>query len=258
MLSPETAMLAAAAEFLRASGIDVHVLSPADEALSDVRSLLPDVVIATDGLSDAELLRICRNLRGNVGSQHVASLVMVAAPEHDESNGKGPPRDSERRAGEELAGAVRQWLLTAESVRSGRDYVAHEGLAIDRRRFSATVDGQEIALTTTEFRILWTLAQGAGRVFSPLNCTTPAVRTTRTFTSEPSTFTFGRFARSSAAPAIWWKPSAALAIGSRHRTPDFQRFSTRPASDDRFAIMPFGRLVTPATAAMTAPESPLA
>lgn len=166
MLSPETAMLAAAAEFLRTNGIDVHVLSPADEALSDVRSLLPDVVVATDGLSDAELLRICRNLRGNVGSQHLASLVIVAAPEHDESNGKGPPRDSERRAGEELASAVRQWLLTAESVRSGRDHVAHEGLAIDRRRFTATVDGQEIALTTTEFRILWTLAQGAGRVFS--------------------------------------------------------------------------------------------
>jgi two-component system phosphate regulon response regulator PhoB len=165
MLGSEAALLFAAAEALRAGGIDVHLISPADAAFDDVRALLPDVVVTTDDLSDAELLRICRNLRGNVGSQHVASLVIVAAAEHADSNGKGPPPERERRAGEELAAAVRQWLSTAEAVRSGRDYVAHNGLTIDRRRFLATVDGREIGLTTTEFRILWTLAQGAGRVF---------------------------------------------------------------------------------------------
>jgi two-component system phosphate regulon response regulator PhoB len=112
------------------------------------------------------LLRTCRNLRGNVGSQHVASLVMVAVSEHEETSASGSPAERERRAGEELAAALRQWLRTAEAVRSGRDFVAHDGLSIDRRRFSATVDGQEIPLTTTEFRILWTLARGAGQVFS--------------------------------------------------------------------------------------------
>jgi two-component system phosphate regulon response regulator PhoB len=166
MLGPETAMLHAAAEALRGDGTDVHCLAPIDDALADVRSLLPDVVVTTDGLSDAELLRICRNLRGNVGSQHVASLVMVAAAEHDQDAAGGSPPERERLAGEELAAAVRQWLRTAEAVRSGRDYVAHDGFSIDRRRFSATVDGEEVPLTTTEFRILWTLARGAGRVFS--------------------------------------------------------------------------------------------
>ncbi|RIK77912.1 MAG: hypothetical protein DCC68_16295 [Planctomycetota bacterium] len=166
MLSPETALLLAAAEVLRADGIDVHFLLPCEDAASDVRTLLPDAVVATDALSDADLLRTCRNLRGNVGSQHVASLVMVAAHEQELAAANGSAAQRERRAGEELAAALTQWLRTAEAVRAGRDFVAHDGLSIDRRRFSATVDGQEIALTTTEFRILWTLARGAGQVFS--------------------------------------------------------------------------------------------
>jgi DNA-binding response OmpR family regulator len=166
MLAPETALLLAAAEKLRGDGIDVHFRLPNEEALNDVRALMPDVVVTTDGLSDADLLRTCRNLRGNVGSQHVASLVMIAANEHEQASSSGSPADRERHAGEELAAALRQWLRTAEAVRSGRDSVAHEGLSIDRRRFSATVDGAQIPLTTTEFRILWTLARGAGQVFT--------------------------------------------------------------------------------------------
>lgn len=166
MLGPETALLSSSAAALRADGIDVHFLSPAEDAVNDVRALLPDVVVATDGLSDAELLRTCRNLRGNVGSQHVASLVMVAANDCEAAPANGTAAEREKRAGEELAAALRLWLRTAEAVRSGRDFVACDGLSIDRRRFSATVDGVEIPLTTTEFRILWTLARGAGQVFS--------------------------------------------------------------------------------------------
>ena len=166
MFAPETALLGAATDSLRGDGIDVHCFPPVDEALADVRALLPDVVVTTDGLSDAELLRICRNLRGNVESQHVASLVMVSTAERDHDAADDSSSQLERRAGEELAAAVRQWLQRAEAVRSGRDFVGCDGLSIDRRRFLATVDGEEIRLTSTEFRILWTLARGAGRVFS--------------------------------------------------------------------------------------------
>ncbi|MEX2187484.1 MAG: phosphate signaling complex protein PhoU [Pirellulales bacterium] len=166
ILGPESALLHSAAEALRGDGIDVHCLSHSDDALGEVRRLMPDVVVTTDGLSDADLLRICRNLRGNVSSQHVASLVMISAAEHDEIPANGSPPERERRAGEEVAVAVRGWLQTAEAVRCGRDFIAHDGLSIDRRRFSATVDGQDIGLTSTEFRILWMLARGAGQVFS--------------------------------------------------------------------------------------------
>jgi two-component system phosphate regulon response regulator PhoB len=166
MLGPETALLLAAASVLRGDGIDVHCFAPADSAINEVRTLLPDVVVTTDDLSDADLLRICRNLRGNVGSQQVALLVMVASTDHAPAPAGCTPPERERLAGEELAAAVRQWLQAAEAVRSGRDFISHDGLSIDRRRFSATVDGEEIGLTTTEFRILWTLARGAGQVFS--------------------------------------------------------------------------------------------
>jgi two-component system phosphate regulon response regulator PhoB len=166
MLGPELVLLMSAAKVLRENEIDVYLLSPTEEKLNELRALLPDVIVATDGLSDIELLRICRSLRGNVGSQQVASLVVVATTDATGPLTNGQPMEHERRAGEELAAAIRQSLKTAQVIRSRRDYVSYEGLKIDRRRFSAVVNGADIGLTTTEFRILWTLAHGEGRVFS--------------------------------------------------------------------------------------------
>lgn len=44
--------------------------------------------------------------------------------------------------------------------------VSIHGIEIDRIGHGARVDGQELTLTLTEFRMLWTLASQPGRVFS--------------------------------------------------------------------------------------------
>jgi two-component system, OmpR family, phosphate regulon response regulator PhoB len=47
-----------------------------------------------------------------------------------------------------------------------RDTAAAQGIEIDRRQHRAILDGIELKLTPTEFRLLWTLVRQPGRAFS--------------------------------------------------------------------------------------------
>ncbi len=49
------------------------------------------------------------------------------------------------------------------------DVVVRDGLEIDRLNHRATLDGDEITLTPTEFRLAWTLLRQPGRTFSRLD-----------------------------------------------------------------------------------------
>ena len=65
-------------------------------------------------------------------------------------------------------------LLTHERARSpqlpsrkqAEGTVSIHGIEIDRIGHGASVDGRELTLTLTEFKMLWTLASQPGRVFS--------------------------------------------------------------------------------------------
>ena len=57
-------------------------------------------------------------------------------------------------------------LLRRYSREDKSDVVASQGIVIDRRRHLATVDGQPVPLTRTEFGLLDTLLRQPGRAFS--------------------------------------------------------------------------------------------
>jgi two-component system phosphate regulon response regulator PhoB len=59
-------------------------------------------------------------------------------------------------------GALLAWIETASGT---SDRIISHGLELDRRRFTAAMDGRDLGLTTTEFRLLWALAGEPGRVF---------------------------------------------------------------------------------------------
>ena len=59
-------------------------------------------------------------------------------------------------------GALLAWI---ESASGTDERILGRGLELDRRRFTATADGRDLGLTTTEFRLLWALASEPGRVF---------------------------------------------------------------------------------------------
>jgi len=68
----------------------------------------------------------------------------------------------------ELVARVRAVLRRSEGAVAGRadEVVEHDGLRLDVTRRLASVDGQELSLTTLEFDLLLAFARAPGRVFS--------------------------------------------------------------------------------------------
>ena len=78
---------------------------------------------------------------------------------------------SERKNGKgsglvDFANRVVSFFNRNHSQTAEPDTIEVLGLVIDRRRHRAKVDGEQLELTPTEFRVLWTLASQAGLVLS--------------------------------------------------------------------------------------------
>jgi DNA-binding response OmpR family regulator len=162
----EEPLTAALAGNLQDQDCEVLSSSGVGDAGQRIKALLPDVVVTSHRLSDADLLRLCRQLRSSAADQHLALLMLVSPGDNDGTAGEYPPGAGDSATTELLADQIRGWLRCAQIVRQERDRIDTNGLAIDRRRFSATLDGRELALTPTEFRLLWILARRPGHIFS--------------------------------------------------------------------------------------------
>jgi two-component system phosphate regulon response regulator PhoB len=149
----------------RLAGDECEVVSSAREldGAPLVSSLIPDAVVATERLSDADLLKLCRRLRNHVGDQHLA-LVLFVSDGDDAALQSSPEHDAP--LAELLAHSLRDWLRVAANFRDQRDRLSFDELEVDRKRFVATLAGRALPLTPTEFRLLWILARDPGRVFS--------------------------------------------------------------------------------------------
>lgn len=167
VLGHDVPLAATIADRLGAQDAQVCVAPTTAESAGLTNSLLPDVVVATDSLSDADLLRAGRRLRDQLATQHVALLVL-AAP--DAESGRPAGTDAKQRpdevTGDLLAVQIRNWLDCVAEIRDRRDRVTLNGLEIDRRRFLAKLYDRELSLTPTEFRLLWTLARSLGQVLT--------------------------------------------------------------------------------------------
>ena len=164
IVGSEEPLTAALSVRLQDDGCEVLASTSVGDGMQPIQALLPDVVVTSDRLSDADLLRLCRHLRSSLADQHLA-LLMLVSPEDDAlADDSAAPRDTV--AEDLLADQIRAWLRCAAIIRHNRDRVQIDGLSVDRRRFAATLDGHDLPLTPTEFRLLWTLARRPGHVFS--------------------------------------------------------------------------------------------
>lgn len=166
IVGSEEPLAAALAGNLQDQDCEVLASSAVGDAGQRIKALLPDVVVTSHRLSDADLLRLCRQLRSSAADQHLALLMLVSPGDDDGIAGEQPPAGGTSTLTELLADQIRGWLHCAQIVRQERDRIDADGLAIDRRRFSATLEGHELALTPTEFRLLWILARRPGHIFS--------------------------------------------------------------------------------------------
>lgn len=158
---------------LAREGFEVETALDGQEGLQRARSLLPDLVVLDLMLPRIDGLEVCRRLRADTTTQHIRILMLTAkGDEIDEIVGFHMGADDYVVKPFKLKPLIQRIMALLRRPSLGlleADVVVRDGLEIDRLNHRATLDGDEITLTPTEFRLAWTLLRQPGRTFSRLD-----------------------------------------------------------------------------------------
>lgn len=161
---------------LEKAGFTVASVDSGEAALQLIRKELPDLVVLDLMLPGMDGLEVCRLLKQDASTRDLPILMLTARAE-----------EVDRVVGLELGAddyvvkpfSARELTLRIQAIlrrlAEGRDPVAADTdpkalrfgpLTIDKAAHRATVEGDVLALTSTEFSLLATLAERRGRVQS--------------------------------------------------------------------------------------------
>jgi two-component system, OmpR family, KDP operon response regulator KdpE len=151
---------------LNAQGYTVYDASNGQEALNAVVSDKPDLVILDLGLPDLDGVEVTRRLRE--WSQLPIIILSVREQEEDKIAALDAGADdylTKPFSTGELMARIR--VAMRRSIQSSSEPVFEsDGLKVDLARRKVTANGQEVALTPTEYELLRLLVQNAGRVIT--------------------------------------------------------------------------------------------
>lgn len=156
---------------LEAAGYEVLTASDGQDGLVTARRRKPQLVLLDLMLPRMDGLEVCRELKRDPETSGIPVIMLTARGD-----------EVDRIVGLELGAddyvvkpfSPRELVLRAKAVlkRSGgdseesRNIWQHEGLVVDLEAHKAVIDGEETALTATEFKLLTELLRRRGRVQS--------------------------------------------------------------------------------------------
>jgi len=155
---------------LRKEGFDVHSATDGQDGLRRAQTTLPDLIVLDLMLPVIEGLEVCRILKSGARTRDIPLLMLTARSEEvDEIVGFQMGTDdyvTKPFKIKPLIQRIKALLRRKRTTSVEGDVVSAGGIEIDRAQHRATVDGQELNLTPTEFRLLWGLVRQPGRAFS--------------------------------------------------------------------------------------------
>jgi two-component system response regulator BaeR len=161
IVEDEPKLAALIVDYLKAAGYGTHWIADGRDVISWVRERSPDLILLDLMLPGRDGLDVCREIRGFSD----VPIVMVTAK----------VEEIDRLIGLDLGAddyvckpfSVRELVARVRAIlRRGRGPAPASGLAIDEEKHEASLDGRRLDLTPVEFRLLGTLADAPGRVFS--------------------------------------------------------------------------------------------
>lgn len=174
VVDDEAALADVVASYLRRDQIEVTVCHSGAEALSAAQEVDPDVVVLDLGLPGMDGLEVCRQLRTfsdayvvmlTARDSEVDTIVGLSVGADDYLTKPFSPR--------ELVARIRAMLRRPRSVAASPPHRGGEhpprvfgALSINLASREALLDGEQVALTRTEFDILATLSSRPGLVWS--------------------------------------------------------------------------------------------
>jgi two-component system alkaline phosphatase synthesis response regulator PhoP len=169
VVDDEPAIVEIVRDYLTDGGYRVSTAGSGDEALAQIRSIRPDLIVLDLGLPGLDGLDVTRTVRRSSG---VPIIILTArSDETDRVVGLELGADDylvKPFSPRELLARVRAVLRRSRApTEASDDRPLRAGeLTLDRARRLATVDEQRVELTASEFDLLAHMAAAPGRVFT--------------------------------------------------------------------------------------------
>ena len=157
---------------LQRRGFRVEAAESGEQALEQARASGPDLVLLDLMLPGLGGLQVCRLLRADVATRDTAIVMLTARGEEaDIVRGLEAGADDyivKPFSPRVLAARVEAVLRRAAAARGQRQDERYQagGFEVDLAAHRVRVDGVEVELTATEFRLLTLLVRRPGRVFT--------------------------------------------------------------------------------------------
>jgi DNA-binding response OmpR family regulator len=157
---------------LEREGYRVLVAADGERGLGDAVRHQPDLVVLDLMLPGLDGLEVCRRLRAQDGTRSIPVLMLTAKGEEaDIVLGLELGADdylTKPFSPRELLARVRALLRRVQRSEGdpGKTRVERHGVVLDTTRHEVLSQGVAVPLTRAEFRLLWTLVQRPGRVYS--------------------------------------------------------------------------------------------
>src|SRR5437773_2031120 len=139
-------------------GYDVTVAHDGKEGLRKAQMQTPDLILLDLMLPGLDGLEVCRELRGGERTRSVPILMLTAkAEETDQVVGFSMGADdyvTKPFSVKVLLQRIKALQRRADTASQTAEVIEHFGVRIDRIRHKASVEGRELDLTPTEFRLL--------------------------------------------------------------------------------------------------------
>jgi DNA-binding response OmpR family regulator len=154
--------------YLTRDGFGVHVERDGERGLSAARRLRPAAIILDVGLPGMDGTEVCRALRAD-GDWTPLLFVTARDDEVDRVLGLELGADdylTKPFSPRELVARVRSVLRRAAGPAGAEAALSVGSVTLDPAARRVWAAGDEVALTTTEFELLWRLMRRPGRVYS--------------------------------------------------------------------------------------------
>jgi two-component system phosphate regulon response regulator PhoB len=154
---------------LTSEGFNVTCAMDGQDALNQARAKVPDLVLLDVMIPVMDGVQVCRQLRSESATTNTPIIMLTAKGEEtDQVVGFSVGADdyvTKPFSVRVLLERVKALLRRNERMGDGNDMISVGGIAIDRVKHRALLDGRVLDLTPSEFRLLDTLIRQPGRAF---------------------------------------------------------------------------------------------
>jgi two-component system, OmpR family, alkaline phosphatase synthesis response regulator PhoP len=158
---------------ISAEGYDVYSYTSAEEALSGLKTVIPDLFILDIMMPGIDGYEFCRRVRASEAWKNIPIIFLSAkSDEIDKVLGLelgGDDYMTKPFSVKELKSRVKAILRRVARIDSNEPStrtLVHDGIELNPEHYSLSVDGKGVDLTKTEFEIIHLLLRNPGKIFT--------------------------------------------------------------------------------------------